>query len=103
MSSLKALFTICLIVNRAKWSIVGENVVVLHQFDRTPTCLSASPFPIKLETFLRMTGHKYVTDHQFPVSPVSGKSPWVTLNGEEIFDSQLIIEALTRKFGKDVK
>ena len=46
---------------------------------------------------------KYVTDHEFPRSPFTGKSPWVTLNGEELHDSQLIVEALTRKFGKDCK
>ena len=46
---------------------------------------------------------KYVADHEFPLSPYTGKSPWVTLNGEELHDSQLIVEALTRKFGKDCK
>jgi len=30
-----------------------------------------------------------------------GKTPWITLNGEDISDSQLIIEALSKKFNKD--
>jgi len=86
---------------RARWEKAGENVVVLHQFPRPEKCLSASPFVMKLEAFFRMAGYKYVTDHEFPLSPFTGKSPWVTLNGEELHDSQLIVEALTRKFGKD--
>ena len=52
---------------------------------------------------ITMSCCKYVTDHEFPLSPFTGKSPWVTLNGEELHDSQLIVEALTRKFGKDCK
>ena len=30
-----------------------------------------------------------------------GKAPWITLNGEEIGDSQLCLELLARKFHKD--
>ena len=30
-----------------------------------------------------------------------GKTPWITLNGEEIADSQLCLELLARKFHKD--
>lgn len=30
-----------------------------------------------------------------------GKCPWITLNGEEIGDSQLIIEKLGPKYGKN--
>lgn len=30
-----------------------------------------------------------------------GKTPWITLNGEEIADSQLCLELLARKFYKN--
>ena len=40
---------------------------------------------------------QYVKEHEFPLSPVTGKSPWVSLNGEELHDSQLIVESLLRK------
>jgi hypothetical protein len=36
-----------------------KDVVILHQFPRGPRAPSASPFPIKLETWLRMAGIKY--------------------------------------------
>jgi hypothetical protein len=38
---------------RAKWAAVGEDVIVLHGFERAKTCPNASPFVLKLETFLR--------------------------------------------------
>ncbi len=90
---------------RSKWAKAGENVVVLHQFPRAAirNCLSASPFAVKLETFLRMANIKYVTDTDFPLSPATGTGPWITINSEEISDSQLVLEALTRKFGNDVR
>ena len=88
---------------RQKWAKVGQDVVVLHQFPRPKTCLSLSPFPIKVETFLRITGIKYVNDFDFPYSPDTRKSPWITLNGEDISDSQIIVETLARKFGKDLR
>ena len=50
-----------------------------------------------------MSGVRYETEFDFPYSPETCKSPWVTLNGEELFDSQLIVETFARKFGKDIR
>jgi hypothetical protein len=36
-----------------------KDVVILHQFPRGARAPSVSPFPIKLETWLRITGIKY--------------------------------------------
>ncbi len=86
---------------RRKWNSVGRDVVVLHQFPRGRTCPNGSPYPIKLETYLRMAGIKYENDFEEFMSP-KGKSPWITINGEDIADSQLAIEHLTKVLKKDV-
>lgn len=43
----------------------------------------------------------FQNDFEAPMSP-KGKTPWITLNGEDISDSQLCIEMLSRKFCKDL-
>ena len=81
-----------------KWnSAYGSDVVVLHQFPRARFCPSPSPFPLKLETFLRLHKIKYVNDFDVPMSD-KNKSPWITINGVNVADSQLIIEYLTHHF-----
>lgn len=87
---------------RKQWDSAGEDVVVLHQFARPLTSLNASPFPIKLETFLRIAGIKYVSDYKYPYSCDKNKSPWITINGQDMSDSQLALEFLTKKFNKDL-
>jgi hypothetical protein len=48
-----------------KWNNAGKDVVVLHQFGRASFCPNPSPYPIKLETFLRINNIKYVNDFDF--------------------------------------
>ena len=86
---------------REKWDKVGENVVVLHQFPRPGTIPNLSPFPIKLETFLRAMKIKYVNDFEEPLSEKQ-KCPWITMNGQDVSDSQLCVEFLMDKLGKDM-
>ena len=50
-----------------------------------------------------MNGIKYVNDFSYPYSPDKHKSPWITVNGEDVSDSQLIIEFLAKKFGIDLR
>jgi hypothetical protein len=45
--------------------------IFVRQFRRGTTTISLSPFPIKVETFLRMNGIKYVNDFDYPYSQVS--------------------------------
>lgn len=85
---------------RKKWNNAGKDVVVLHMFPRGYFCPNLSPFVVKLETYLRMAKIPYQVDYEEPIGP-KGKCPWITLNGEEIGDSQLIIEKLGSKYGKD--
>ncbi|XP_069969457.1 failed axon connections homolog [Penaeus vannamei] len=86
---------------RRKWSEAGKDVVVLHMSRRGYSCPSLSPFVLKLETYLRMAEIPYQTDFEEPLG-AKGKSPWVTLNGEDLADSQLVIEWLGPKFGKNL-
>lgn len=82
---------------RPDWESAGENVVVLHQFQRARSHPNGSPYPIKLELFLRAAGIEYINDFTHVVSK-KGKSPWMTVNKEAVADSQLCIEHLLKLF-----
>ncbi|TRY76963.1 hypothetical protein TCAL_07306 [Tigriopus californicus] len=82
-------------------SEVEKGTVILHQFERARTCPSPSPYPIKLETFLRMAKIKYVNDFKTPMSP-KGKCPWIALDGTDVADSQLAMEHLKDHFQLDL-
>lgn len=84
---------------RVKWNNVGKDVVVLHMISRAKSCPNLSPFVIKLETFLRMAHIDYIVDFEEPQS-YKGKTPWITINGQEVTDSQLCIEYLTKLLDK---
>jgi glutathione S-transferase len=86
---------------RRKWNEAGKDVVVLHMLPRAFKTLNLSPFPAKLETFLKINNIKYVTDFEYPMSS-KGKTPWITINGVDVADSQLAIEYLCRKFNIDM-
>ena len=47
---------------RTLWESRGRDVVTLHMFSRALTAPNPSPFPIKLETYLRMANIKWVED-----------------------------------------
>ena len=51
---------------RQQWNNAGKDVVVLHQFFRARHAPNGSPFPIKLETYLRIAK----IDYEFRVAPV---------------------------------
>jgi hypothetical protein len=88
---------------RLRWLAVDKDVVVLHTFPRPNTSISMSPFVAKLEAFLRLAEVKYIVDDTFPYSPDTGKSPWITIDGREISDSQMIMENIAKKFGKEFR
>ncbi|EFX86930.1 GST-N-Metaxin-like protein [Daphnia pulex] len=79
---------------------IGQDVVVLHQLDRGVFTPNISPFPLKLETYLRMANIPYQNDFKNPIGP-KGKTPWITLNGVDYSDSQLCLEMLAKRFQKD--
>ena len=88
---------------KKKWAEIGKDVVILHQLQRPLTSLNLSPYPVKLETFLRLNKIEYICDYDYPMHSNTGKTPWITFNGQEIADSQLSMEFLMKKLGKDMK
>lgn len=80
-----------------------KDVVYLYQFTRCPTLPSASPFCLKVETWLRMAEVKYESvDHKMKYKSKKGQLPFVEVNGVEIADSDIIIKELSQMFGKDL-
>ena len=64
---------------------------------------TAAPFPLKLETWLRMANIPYefvVADE--PNKGPKGKSPWIEHGNMRMGDSSLIIEYLEKQFGIDL-
>ncbi|XP_069140234.1 failed axon connections homolog [Argopecten irradians] len=78
-----------------------RDVVVLYQVGRGPRAPSISPFPLKLETFLRMAKIPYMNDHSSKFSSKQ-KTPWMEYNGVAVADSQFCIEHLKKETGKNV-
>ena len=86
---------------RQKWNELPEDKVLLHSFTRCKTRPMASPFAVKLETYLRIAGIDYEVEHSQPYSTKS-KTPWITFNKEDFNDSQLIMEMLAEKLDKNL-
>lgn len=85
---------------RKRWRDVPKDVVLVHAFPKGRFAPNVSPFVLRLETYLRLAKIPYQLDYEEPTGP-KDKSPWVTWNGEDIADSQIIIERLGRHYGKD--
>ena len=87
-------------VHKVDWE---KDKIYLYQFSRCPTIASASPFCLKVETFLRMTNLTYENiDHKMKYKSKKGQLPFIELNGKEIADSDLIIKELSEKFEKNL-
>ncbi|QRN93809.1 glutathione S-transferase family protein [Archangium violaceum] len=74
-------------------------MITLYQ---TPTAWGTpnlSPFCIKLESYLRMTGQNYQVQPADLRKAPKGKVPYVDVDGRLMGDSQFIIEYLKQKFG----
>lgn len=73
-------------------------MITLHQFAPAFGLPNASPFCMKLETWLRMAGLPYTLDNRGDVFKApKGKLPYVDDDGTPIADSSAIIEQLTRR------
>lgn len=63
---------------------------------------SVSPFCLKLDAWLRMTGieHQSLTVAT-PFAGPKGKAPWIEIDGNKMGDSTFIIDLLTQRYGVD--
>ncbi|GMT27259.1 hypothetical protein PFISCL1PPCAC_18556 [Pristionchus fissidentatus] len=65
------------------------------------TLPNLSPWSLKLETWLRIAGIPFTNiNSEFKKYSAKGQVPFVELNGRQIADSNFIIEALKKEFGK---
>lgn len=77
--------------------------ITLHQPLPAFGVPNPSPFCLKLETWLRMAGVPFRTKLCFdPRKGPTGKIPFVTLDGETIGDTEVIIAALRERRGVDL-
>ena len=78
-------------------------MIVLHQFETAFGIPNPSPFCMKLECFLRMSGLPYRSAplRDLATAP-KGKGPFVEIDGEKIGDSALIIRMLETRHGIDL-
>jgi len=84
----------------ARWKKTPKDVVILHCFPPARTLPNASPFVLKVQTYLRMANIQFKLDHVDYFGP-KGKTPWISLNGEHIPDSHFILQHLNKKFEKN--
>ncbi|KAH8817348.1 putative glutathione S-transferase [Xylogone sp. PMI_703] len=85
-------------------SVTPSTVIGLHRFDIVDSELkrfipNLSPFPLKLEAYLRFFGINYTTilEPNLDAAP-RHKIPFITVDGVTISDSDLIINFLKTKF-----
>jgi len=74
-------------------------MIKLYQFSPAFGLPNASPFCMKLETWLRMAGLSYECPRGADLrkSP-KGKMPYIEDGGKTVADSSLIIDYLTKKY-----
>lgn len=73
-----------------------KDVIYLVQFPCSPNIRTISPFALKLETYLRLKKVKYEPLYSLTFSH-KGQIPFIELNGEQIADSNLIIQELEKR------
>ena len=81
-------------LRKKKWE---KDVVYLMQFPCVPNTRTISPFSLKVETWLRLHKIKYENVYTMQ-SGSKGQIPYIELNGEEIPDSNVILDKLEEYF-----
>lgn len=75
-------------------------MITLYQFHRIWNLPNASPFCMKVETYLRMTGLAYeIKPINNPQCAPKGKLPYIQMDGINYPDSELIIDELKIRYG----
>lgn len=68
--------------------------VVLHQPPRVWGLPNASPFCVKVETWLRLANVDYVSTHANMMNAPRGKVPWIVDDGTLVADSEAVLNHL---------
>ncbi|GMT27263.1 hypothetical protein PFISCL1PPCAC_18560, partial [Pristionchus fissidentatus] len=77
------------------------NLVKFVERIKEKTLPNLSPWSLKLETWLRMADIPFTNiNNEFKMFSVKGQVPFVELDGRQIADSSIIINDLTKEFGK---
>ena len=61
--------------------VMGAEDIVIHAFPSYGGSISVSPFPIRVEMFLRWAKIPYTVTTKSPTHPHTKKSPWVEYKG----------------------
>ncbi|MBC9251939.1 hypothetical protein A9179_16835 [Pseudomonas alcaligenes] len=78
-------------------------MITLYQFPAAFAVPNISPYCLKLETFLRLTGQRYqVKNLSDPSKGPKGKLPFIELEGEVIGDSAIVLQHLSKRFKLDL-
>lgn len=78
-------------------------MITLYQFPAAFSVPNISPYCLKLETFLRLSGQRYVVKAlSDPRQGPKGKLPFIELDGEVIADSAIILRSLSKRFKLDL-
>jgi len=84
-----------------RWNKTPKNVVIFHGIPRGRRVPTGSPFVLKLETYLKVANIPYKLDPVDSFGP-TGKTPWISYNGEHVGDSHFAIQYLNKKLEKDL-
>lgn len=74
-------------------------MITLYQFERTWGIPNLSNFCVKVETYLRMLDIPYDIVATLPTKAPKGKLPYIEDAGEQIADSNFIVDYLKEKYG----
>lgn len=82
---------------------MSTSEITLVQFPRHLGVPNASPFCVKLELWLKLAGIPYKNEfNEMPFKAPKKKIPYVIIDGQEMGDSTLVIERLSKERGIDL-
>ena len=74
-----------------------KDMIYMVQFPVSPFIRSISPFALKLETYLRLKKVSYEPVYTQRFKSKKGQIPYIEINGEQIPDSNQIIQELEKR------
>lgn len=77
--------------------INSREVLILHQCPRAKLTPCIAPYPLKLETFLRIHNIKYRVEH-FGTNPRPANTPWITLNLQDICEPEDCVKFISEQY-----